>query len=374
MNRWTRNVGILAVLASAGVAAAQSAKVEGDFNTPIVKKRAAVHPGGGGATGHSVTIMNHNDGEDTVEIKIENGKVVSAKVNGKEVPSDRVRHKDGKVEILDENGEVIQTLGVGIGHGDGGAGAWWITPDGGAGPATAWRRFDGAEGGGGPFMFSPSQAASPPKVMLGINMSPLDEGKAGELEIEAGEGILIEKVIEDLPAAKAGLKAGDVVIRIAGKSPATQEKLRELLRTKEPGDKLKVTVLREGGEKTLTIELAEYDAEKLGVQSVQGFQVVPPEGLGEFKFEGMPRELHWDQKAHQEALKAYEEAMKQFGRAYQGGPGQRGMLFRQAAPDMGGQLSGINERMAEIDRRLSELDERLERLTKKLEKLVEDRP
>ncbi|MFM9995841.1 MAG: S1C family serine protease [Phycisphaerales bacterium] len=375
MNRWTRNVGILAVLASAGVAAAQSAKVEGSFDNPIVKKRTAVHPAGGGAaaSGHSVTIMNRNDGDDTVELKIENGKIVSAKVNGKEVPSDRVRHADGGIEILDEKGEVIQKLGVGIAHGgEGGPGAWWATPQGQNDAVTAWR-FAGGEGGG-PFMFTPAQGVNPPKVMLGINMSPLDEGKAGELEIEAGDGILIEKVIEGLPAAKAGLKQGDVVVRISGKSPATQEKLRELLRTKSPGDKLKVTVLRDGDEKTLTIELAEYDAEQLGVQSVQGFAVEPPEGLGEFKFEGFAPGMEWDQKAHEEAMKGYEEAMKQFGRANQGGQAPRGMLFRQGTPGMGGQLAGINERMAEIDRRLSELDARLERLTKKLEKLVEERP
>jgi hypothetical protein len=69
--------------------------------------------------------------------------------------------------------------------------------------------------------------------------------KAGEKK-NAGVGILT--VIEDSPAAKAGLKEGDRVLAIEGKETKNSTQLRESIRAMRPEKAVKLTVLREGKE------------------------------------------------------------------------------------------------------------------------------
>ncbi len=370
MKRWNKMVMVagLAVGMAGGAAWAQSGKVEGDLEKPM---KARAKASGGGAA-KSVVVMSRGDGDQSVEVRLEDGKVVGAKVNGKEVPADRIRRKDGKVEILDTDGEVIQSFSVG-----GEGGAFWVGPEGQKLEQLLRLQdphlFQGGGEGGEPWrLIAPGETFAPPKVMLGINMGTPDDETTEKHGIDPAETILISKVIEGLPADKAGIKEGDIVVKIGGKSPATPEKLRELLRDKDAGDTLKVTVLRDGEERTLTVELAEYDASKLGVQIMK---IEPGEGFGEGQFKGPGR---WNDKAFQEMMKKWQEQ----GFEFENLPGQPGMRFRtMPPPGVGGsnqrlhnQLSELNGRMAEIDRRLSELDERLERLTQKLEKLTADRP
>ncbi len=66
----------------------------------------------------------------------------------------------------------------------------------------------------------------------------LDDGKLGE-------GALIRRVISDLPADKAGLKAGDIVLKLEGKMIANENAFREMLNEKKPGDVVTLTVKRE---------------------------------------------------------------------------------------------------------------------------------
>lgn len=350
------------LLALAGTAFAQGAKVEGEFSKPIKRKAAGGQAGQSGG-GHSSIMMSRTDGDDTVEIRIENGKITSAKVNGKDVPDDRIKKHDGRVDILDEDGNVVQSFSVG----EGGHGTWMLGE-----PGDGQFKVFGPEG----FRFDPDQyvftpfsgaavAAEPPKVMLGVNMTEASEDDLADLDgVEAA--IRIDRVIEDLPAAKAGLKEGDLVTAINGEKPATPEKLREILREQEPGDKVKLSVAREDGEeKTLTVTLAEYDAEKLGIQAMtmQGWE---------------PGQMN------EEARKAYEEAIKSIPHLRQGQPaprafgqGGRPLMLRTPAPDQDGQMNAhlrdLDKRLEAIDERLRELDERLERLTTRLEKLA-DRP
>lgn len=73
---------------------------------------------------------------------------------------------------------------------------------------------------------------------------------------ESQNGVKITEVVEDMPAAKAGLKPGDVLIRIAGKEVNTFHALQRFLAKCKPGEKVEVTVRREGETVNTQLELA----------------------------------------------------------------------------------------------------------------------
>ena len=88
---------------------------------------------------------------------------------------------------------------------------------------------------------------------LGINIQILNDVLAEQLNVPVDRGILINEVYANSPAAEAGLKRGDVIIRFDGKRITDETQIRTLLANKKPGDKVKLTILR--GRKRLDIKL-----------------------------------------------------------------------------------------------------------------------
>ncbi len=74
-------------------------------------------------------------------------------------------------------------------------------------------------------------------------------------------GVLIEKVIEDSPAEKAGLEAGDIILNIEDKKIEDYEDLVRTLNYYDPEDKVKVKYSRKGSTKTVDVVLG---SKKLG--------------------------------------------------------------------------------------------------------------
>ena len=79
-------------------------------------------------------------------------------------------------------------------------------------------------------------------------------GVGSSASFEEG-GIVLGEVIPDGPAAKAGLRSGDRVVRMAGRGVPDQNTLARLVRSHAPGDKVEVVLERDGEEKTLEVTL-----------------------------------------------------------------------------------------------------------------------
>ncbi|OPF52884.1 serine protease [Clostridium baratii] len=91
------------------------------------------------------------------------------------------------------------------------------------------------------------------KVSLGIRVKNVDKALSKEYDIP--EGIYIAEVDEFSAAEKAGLKPGDVIVKIDGKDTKTFDKLSAVLNTKTSGDTIKVTFIRDGKTKTTDVAL-----------------------------------------------------------------------------------------------------------------------
>ena len=85
----------------------------------------------------------------------------------------------------------------------------------------------------------------------------LDEQKAQQKEVDLGtnEGVYVISVAEGLAAEEAGIEDGDVITNIDGQKVTKMAELQEILATKRPGDKVKVTLLHKKKSKTVEVTL-----------------------------------------------------------------------------------------------------------------------
>jgi predicted metalloprotease with PDZ domain len=76
----------------------------------------------------------------------------------------------------------------------------------------------------------------------------------------AGEPVRVAQVVAKGPADRAGVKAGDVLVELAGKKVGSPKDVRETLRDHKPGDRVKLEVRRGDEAVTLTAELGALPA------------------------------------------------------------------------------------------------------------------
>ncbi len=96
--------------------------------------------------------------------------------------------------------------------------------------------------GDGPFAKRPEKG----KGFLGVGTETRPEG-----------GLNVEKVGRESPAEKAGMKAGDVLLKMDGVDLKTKEQFQDMLKEKAPDDRVALELLRDGKPETLTLRLGE---------------------------------------------------------------------------------------------------------------------
>ncbi len=94
---------------------------------------------------------------------------------------------------------------------------------------------------------------------LGLVFTPIDADVAAENDLSVTEGALVAEVLEDSPAAEAGLLEGDVITSVNGEAITQEITLRDRLTAYEPGDTVTLDVLRDGETVQLTVTLGEPD-------------------------------------------------------------------------------------------------------------------
>jgi S1-C subfamily serine protease len=85
-----------------------------------------------------------------------------------------------------------------------------------------------------------------------------EAGTLATTEPTDGGGTRVASVVAGSPAARGGLRSGDVVVALDGQTIARMPDLIVALRSRSPGDRINVTVIRDGGSRaTLVLTLAE---------------------------------------------------------------------------------------------------------------------
>lgn len=99
------------------------------------------------------------------------------------------------------------------------------------------------------------------RAFLGVTPRQVTPELAEQLGLEVDEGVAVEDVASGTGAARAGIRGGDVIVGIDGKSIATVEDLFAILRQRQPGDRVSVALVRDGDRRQLDVTLGEGPAE-----------------------------------------------------------------------------------------------------------------
>lgn len=93
------------------------------------------------------------------------------------------------------------------------------------------------------------------RAFLGVTIHNLDSKLAKEKDIPLSEGIYVDSVMENGAAQSAGIKPGDVITKLDENDLKTSSQLQEGIARHKPGDKISLTVFRQGKAKTFNVSL-----------------------------------------------------------------------------------------------------------------------
>jgi serine protease Do len=116
---------------------------------------------------------------------------------------------------------------------------------------------------------------------MGIGISDVTPENAKFFHVESSEGAVVTQVEDSSPAAKAGLKVGDVVTELDGEKVSDASQLQIEVGQKHPGSIVKLQVLREGKVMSVPVTLEEMGSrDRDGKESVSSEHGKPRWGLG----------------------------------------------------------------------------------------------
>jgi serine protease Do len=96
---------------------------------------------------------------------------------------------------------------------------------------------------------------------LGVGIEEVTPDKAKELKLAAARGVLVTQVSENSPAAKAGLKKGDVITEYNGERIEGAVQFRRMVRETPAGRTAQLSVWRDARPQTLSVEVGSFPEE-----------------------------------------------------------------------------------------------------------------
>jgi len=95
------------------------------------------------------------------------------------------------------------------------------------------------------------------RAWLGVQIQPVTSEVADALGLKQAAGALVDEPQPDSPAAKAGIKTGDVIVSVDGMSIQDSRELAQKIGTMSPGSSIRLGVTRDGNQQTLTVTLGQ---------------------------------------------------------------------------------------------------------------------
>jgi serine protease Do len=97
---------------------------------------------------------------------------------------------------------------------------------------------------------------------IGVQIDQVTKEVAEAIGLGKPQGALVRGVEAGAPAEKAGVEAGDIIIKLDGKAIEKSTDLPRMVGSLKPGSRSTLTVFRRGATKDLTVTIGEFEAEK----------------------------------------------------------------------------------------------------------------
>jgi len=108
------------------------------------------------------------------------------------------------------------------------------------------------------------------RARLGVHITDVDKETAKALGLKNREGALVPQVEAGSAAEKAGIRAGDVIVSIDGVQIKKAHELPIRVARHTPGDKVKIGIIRDGKEKTITVTVDTMPDDKVASNQTPG--------------------------------------------------------------------------------------------------------
>jgi hypothetical protein len=99
---------------------------------------------------------------------------------------------------------------------------------------------------------------------LGVALDDVASARAKELGLDSASGALVRRVFDNSPAARAGLKDGDVIVAFDGKAVTSANGLREMLAAAKPDQVVRLEIVRDKSRQSLSATLGKRSMPALG--------------------------------------------------------------------------------------------------------------
>jgi serine protease Do len=178
---------------------------------------------------------------------------------------------------------------------------------------------------------------------LGVETQEVSAEKAKELKMPAEHGVLVGKVLDDSPAAKAGLKDGDVITELNGQRVEGAVQFRRMVREIPAGRSVQLDVWRDGRSQTVTATLGKTE------ENLKHMIGAMPQTF-KFRMPDLPEvapmpSMEWGNDG--ELLMGHprlgidaEDISGQLG-SYFGAPDSEGILVREVSPGSAAEKAGV---------------------------------
>ena len=105
------------------------------------------------------------------------------------------------------------------------------------------------------------------RAWLGVSIQPMTEDLARSFNVEKAQGALVAEVVENSPAAKSGMKPGDVIVSYDGNKVDESSSLPALVAATSVGKTVPVEILRDGKNQTLSVTVSKLKDETVALDN-----------------------------------------------------------------------------------------------------------
>jgi len=101
-------------------------------------------------------------------------------------------------------------------------------------------------------------------AFIGVKAQPMTSELRQHLKAPSERGVLVARVVEDSPAAKSGLKVGDIILSVDGEDIERPYDLAYQVRRADEGESLSLRLVRDGRTRSLKVTPERMDGERMG--------------------------------------------------------------------------------------------------------------